>query len=436
MKFLRSSPQSIISLHHHPVFKQLTLLLLALMWMLAAAGLARARQAEGSLHSWPVAALDGDQIEADVAYNPDDDNFLLVFTSHQGATWSVYGQVLDSEGYVTMPLTPLATGGGEERHHPAVAYNSHAGEFLVVWEETFLGQDWDIRGIRVTSEGVALGDPFPVAARTNPERQPDVVWDSVNNRYLVVWRQTVGEMTDVSGQFLNGLGQSTGADFPITFSAAEERRPRVAFDAPTGRYMVVWEESVGGDTNVRGQVLDRDGNWLGNVIAVAANPWAEASPVLAAGRGQFLAVWSEAPNSDHRDIMAQRFQTTGAAAGSKLTLASGAHDIFAHPAVAYNASKDAWLVVWDFAVGDNDRDILGRYVGSDGSMLGNELVIGSNSYVQGHPAAVAGNQDNYLTVWEEIRNGASDLYAAMVGPQATPEPTPPAATLWLPLVKK
>ena len=427
--------------------KRLMLLLLLLALMLGMAGLAWALQPQESLASWPVAALDGDQVEADIAYNPDDGNYLLVFVSHQGDDWSIYGQILNGEGYVTLPVTPLATGGGEERHHPAVAYNQQAGEFLVVWEETFLGQDWDIRGIRVTPVGVPVGDSFAVAARNNPERQPDVAWDSVGNRYLVVWKQTVDTMTDVSGQLLNELGQAIGSDFPITFSSAEESLPQVAFEPGSRRYMVVWQEpGAGADVNVRGQLLDKDGNWVGGVIDITANGWLQKNPAIAAGGGQFLTAWSEQPNSDHRDVVGQRFNVSGAAVGSKLIISTGENDFRNNPALAYNPVKGAWLAVWEYEAGDDDDDILGRYVQSNGAMLGDELVIAGNSRMQAQPAVAAGNNDSYLIVWQEKVNDSFDIYAGVLGTPSTPTPTPvPTVTpppppmpykVWLPLVQK
>ena len=241
-------------------------------WLLAfsllalfSAGLAMAAKPADPAVSWPVAAFSGDQIQADIAYSPDFDRYLLVFLSHENDDWSIYSQVLDGEGYVVSAVTPLAVGGGEERGRPAVVYNPAASEFLVVWEQTFLGQDWDIYGVRLTATGVPIGGSFPIAARSNPERQPDVAYNSARNEYLVVWKQVVGEgdsaMPDIAGQRLNGLGQAVGADFPITFSAIEESRPRLDYDGYGNQYLVAWQEpGAGADMNVRGQRLSWDGS--------------------------------------------------------------------------------------------------------------------------------------------------------------------------------
>ena len=420
------------------------ILLAFLMVILITAGFALASQLQENLLSWPIAALDGDQIEADIAYNPDDDNYLVAFVSRQGNEWSVYAQVLSGDGYVTLPLTPLAVGSGEERRYPAVAYNQQAGEFLVVWQETFLGQDWDIRGIRVTPQGAPIGDVFAIAVRNNPELEPDVAWDSVHNRYLVVWKQDVDNMPDISGQLLDALGRPIGSDFPVTFSSTEERMPQVAFSANGSRYLVVWEEmGAGADVNVRGQLLDKDGDWVGDVIDIATNGWVQKHPAVASGGNQFLVAWTEQPNSDHRDIVGQRYDTSGVSLGDKLPISTGENDFRDAPTLAFNVAKGAWLAVWEFIIDDADHDILGRYVQTNGTMPDDELIIAGNVRMQAKPATAAGSNDSFLIVWQEKVGDTFDLYAGGLGTPAgspTPTPTVPPPSLphkvWLPLVDK
>ena len=432
-------------------------ILSGLMILLASTGIAAATKPGGVTVSWPVAALAGDQIQADIAYSPDLDNYLLVFLSHEGAEWNIYGQILDGQGYVVEALTPIAIGGGEERGHPAVAYNAAAGEFLVVWEETFLNQDWDIHGMRLTATGSPIGKSFLIAARNNLERQPDVAYNSVRNEYLVVWKQIVGEggsaMPDISGQRLNATGAALGADFPVTFSNAEEAFPHLAYDRDSNQYLVVWQESgVDADVNVRGQRVSWDGSWLGGVLDIATNGEVQKDPAVAYASGprQFFVTWSEQPNSDHRDIVGQRYASSGSPVGGRIVVSSAANDYRDAPDVAFNARKNAWLVVWEYEIDQTDHDILSRYVNADGS-LSSEYPLSSALGIEARPAVAAGSGDSYLIVWQQAANGNDDIYAGMLGtsanqptptptptstphPSPTPPPTPvPGLSLWLPI---
>ncbi len=428
-------------------------ILLVFVLLLFSAGFAMAAKPAGATVNWPVAALSGDQIQADIAYSPDFDAYMLVFLSHEGNDWNIYGQILDGQGYAVEALTPIAIGGGEERGHPAVAYNAATGEFLVVWEESFLNQDWDIHGARLTATGALIGGAFLIAARSNPERQPDVAYNSVRNEYLVVWKQVVGEgdsaMPDVSGQRLNATGQAIGADFPVTFSNAEEAFPHLAYDRDSNQYLVVWQESgVGSDINVRGRRVSWDGSWLGGVLDIATNGWVQKDPAVAYASGprQFLVAWSEQPNSDHRDIVAQRYASSGAPVGGRIAVSSGTNDYRDAPDVAFNARKNAWLAVWEYEIDQTDHDILSRYVNTNGS-LSSEYPISSALGIEAQPAVAVGSGDSSLIVWQQETNGDDDIYASVLGtpagqptptplPSPTPSPTPPptpAFNIWLPL---
>jgi len=429
MKIVTSSRRSFISQQN--LVRPYWLLLAVLTVLLLSAGLALAAKPTDATVSWPVAALSGDQTQADIAYSPDFDVYLLVFLSHEGDNWNIYGQILDGKGYVIEALTPIAVGGGEERGHPAVVYNAAASEFLVVWEETFLNQDWDIHGARLTATGSLIGNGFLIAARDNPERQPDVAYNSARNEYLVVWKQVVGEgdsaMPDVSGQRLNATGQAVGADFPVTFSNAEESFPHLAYDRDSNQYLVVWQETgVGSDVNVRGQRVSWDGSWLGGVLDIATNGWVQKDPAVAYASGprQFLVTWSEQPNSDHRDIVAQRYASSGAPAGGRIVVSSAANDYRDAPDVVFNARKNAWLVVWEYEIDQTDHDILSRYVDVNGS-LSSEYPISSALGIEAQPAVAAGSGDSSLIVWQQETNGNEDIYASVLGtPAGQPTPTP------------
>lgn len=94
---------------------------------------------------------------------------------------------------------------------PAVAYNSHRQEFLVVWQNNWAGNR-DIYAQRVSATGTLLSW-FAVTAGANDRAQPAVTYDPVNDRYLVVWIYDDlgnGADWDVYGRFIPALGPDPG----------------------------------------------------------------------------------------------------------------------------------------------------------------------------------------------------------------------------------
>ncbi len=71
--------------------------------------------------------------------------------------------------------------------HPAIAYNTQRGEYLVVWHNERAVYP-DIQAQRLDMNGAPIGGPFYIAGGTDAQRRyPDVAYDSSADQYLVVW---------------------------------------------------------------------------------------------------------------------------------------------------------------------------------------------------------------------------------------------------------
>jgi hypothetical protein len=76
----------------------------------------------------------------------------------------------------------------KQQNLPAVAFNLHRNEYLIVWHSTWDIGSRDIRGQRVNAHGQSIGEPFTVYEHTTKDSaQPSVAYDPVRDRYLVVW---------------------------------------------------------------------------------------------------------------------------------------------------------------------------------------------------------------------------------------------------------
>lgn len=159
---------------------------------------------------------------------------------------------------------------------PAVAAGL-AGQDLLVWANVYSSTDRDIQAVYVDHHtGAAVGDPFYVASSLSDEAAPDVVFDVVNNRFLVVWQEASCTPTipahcgwTIRGRLLYSTYQS-GGQFPAdAFSVASALNtlapsedltsPSAAFNADDGIFLVAFVRSPvttstkSGDVN--GQML-------------------------------------------------------------------------------------------------------------------------------------------------------------------------------------
>jgi hypothetical protein len=112
---------------------------------------------------------------------------------------------------------------------------------------------------------VKYGDEIQITEDTYDQSLPDVAYDTVNNRYLVVW--TDSNDGQIWGKFVNPDGSQLAA-FAISSSSGMATQPKIAFDnmSATKRFLVVWTDTRDGVGRIYGQfvgiagTLDPDGS--------------------------------------------------------------------------------------------------------------------------------------------------------------------------------
>ncbi len=372
---------------------------------------------------------------------------------------------------------------------PAIAYNDDLGEYLVVWVDSRGNAVyWDIYGQIVTAAGVPKGSNFVIRDEAAAILgYPDVAYDTVNQRYLVVWYDLTE--SDVEGQVLNSNGSAFGAVFNVAEGTPSDARryPAVAFHPHLGEYLVVYEGGASSNWNVYGRrvsaagfpgateyaVCTQTGNqtdpdvsvdpsttgdflivwedgrtatdqiygclvystwFLGSEFPIASlsdpvyNPAVAFNPAAGAA-GEWLVVYQRDVSGDDQ-IRGRRVTAAGAPTGDGFVICDDAGDQL-YPDVAYNASgSNQWLAVWqDYRAGVTS-DVYGRRVDVNGSTLGATFVIANPSNVQSLPAVASSSTANgYLVVWDDSRT--EDICGQRV--LTTGSPTGPLLTVSAPL---
>ncbi len=227
-------------------------------------------------------------LRPDVAFNSTYNEFLVVWSAdnpEDGCVdneFEIWGQVIDP--YI-FPLyggnfrISFNGGSGDAAFgadHPAVVFNPDADEYLVAWyaDDTVQGMvnnECEIFAQRVSSTGTLVGSNLRISdmgGSGDPlynAYRPDVVYDSRNFEYLIVWYgdDNTGGLVDdereIFGQLITWQGVGTGPnDFRISDMggtgdpAYDALHPSAAYNPLRNEYLVVWQ----GDDNVGGLVED------------------------------------------------------------------------------------------------------------------------------------------------------------------------------------
>lgn len=321
--------------------------------------------------------------------------------------------------------------GPEYEEAPALAYNEARGEFMVVWQDLRDGivTGNDIYGQRVAPSGELLGSSFAISAAPYNEKAPAIAYNSRADEYLVVWRSPA-PLGNLHGQRVSSDGRRLGDPFLVSDAPGLQFDPHLAYSPSSDTYLVVWEDWRKDDgTFTHGDIYARrisgDGQLLGSELAIAAVSGRQVEPGLAYGppSDEFLVVWR-----DERDITqgagyaiyGQRIAASGERHGPSFRISMGTL-VAEQPAVAFNETRGEFLVVWTNTLGAaRFEDVHGQRVNLTGGLEGGNLAIARAFGRQQEPVVAYGHAtDSYLVAWEDERVEPEyfDVYGGQVAAQ-------------------
>jgi hypothetical protein len=328
---------------------------------------------------------DFDAFNPSVAYNSTDDQYLVVWSGDHGldGEFEIWGQRLDDSPLLDAPFQISEMGPISSTlygaFNPVVAYNSTENQYLVVWEADddsggLLDDEFEIWARRLTATGELIdadnqriSDMGGIGDADYDAHHPDLVYNSSDNQYMVVWEgddTTAGMVNDefeIWGQRLDAaLGELSANDFRIS-ETGDANHPAVAYNSTNNQYFVVWDTS--GKFEIYGQRLSANGDKIGT-------------------KGFHLSDSGDGVNTNYDAL---------------------------NPAVLYESATNQYMVVWqDDELGAFDFEIWGqRLDAATGNMYGFDTrlsdmgAVSSKDYAAKTPAIVYSGESNnqYLIVW-------------------------------------
>ncbi len=373
---------------------------------------------------FPVGVEDNTQWNPDVAYNPNHDEYLVVWENlWGGGNTDIYAARLNGEGDVL--LTFAVTFGTNKRLDPSVAYDPDLERYLVAWEYDVNGDfsNLDIWGRFIPWYGP---DPslveFPISIWTSHQWNPELVYNKnpAWPEFLIVWENVPSIVPSyVSGRriFSDGSGFPPGDGFTIASDLADIRvSPSVAYNLARNEYLVTYDNS----TDIMATRLAANGALLGGgEFTVAGWPDGEYAPSVAACArdDQYFVSWTSWNGS-----ISQIYGRFVTGAGSPSTVHHIGTNVINERNSSLACANEAghFLVVWEsqYSNTSGPYGVWGRLIYPDHSMSTTDFAIISavaGGYGRYQPAVVAGTSE-YFVVWEHQRYGTSfkDIFGAFI----------------------
>ncbi|SHI60937.1 parallel beta-helix repeat (two copies) [Desulfatibacillum alkenivorans DSM 16219] len=211
----------------------------------------------------------------------------------------VYAQLVDADTGALIGSNRMVSSSDnlETKVFAAVAANnqgSDASRFMVAWSELNpVSGGYDITGALMTADG-SVDTPVAVSDAAGDQSWPDVAYDSINERYLVVFKSYQSSRYRIHGQYMEDgggsalapMGTSTSANFAISDSTGDCEAPAVAYDGYTQKFAVVWEDARNNSEtmyDIYGQVVVSTTRQMANDLAICQNPYWQDLPSLDSG---------------------------------------------------------------------------------------------------------------------------------------------------------
>lgn len=289
---------------------------------------------------------------------------------------------------------------------PAVAYNHKHHEYLVVWHTQWTIGTRDIRARRISENGDLLAEFTVFENPTRDSAQPDVAYDPVHDRYLVVWiYDTPGDGSDwdLFGRFIPWEGPDPGlGEFPISTWSSSQWSPKVVYARASEEFLVVWNnEPAGIPWYISGRRIFANGSGFppGDGFTITSSMTENrVNPDVAynLARNEYMVVWERVPG----DIWGVRLRGDGVPLGTGEFGIAGWPDNEILPAVAACHGADQYLVAWQSDQGGGNLDPYARYISGDGSP-GSVLHLIDTPGADGVPDLSCDHRGlGYLAVWE------------------------------------
>ncbi|HRI68374.1 MAG TPA: hypothetical protein PK156_29300, partial [Polyangium sp.] len=327
-------------------------------------------------------------------------NYLVTWAQNS----SLYGRLVSPAGTLVTPLTSLAN--VTNVRAPEVA--AGGGNFLLVYN-TGADQAW---GIRVTGMGVSVGSPFYICGTATTHRNPAVAFDGTN--YLVVWEDNRSG-SDIYGARITTAGTNLNpTGFPISTAVQAQTDPKVAFDGLN--YLVVWSDSRWGNADIYGTRVDQTGLILDPAnLEISKTVGAQTVPNVAFDGTRYVVAWADARGANTQ-IFASRVLPAGIVVDTNGIQATSYPTNTDRPALACSTSN-CLIAYEDYRFAN--ADIRGVRLNSAGSVLDADgFLISTTGNNQASPSVAWGN-GQILAVWEDSRNGNTDIYGARLSTNST-----------------
>ncbi|MGP8330088.1 MAG: T9SS type A sorting domain-containing protein [Methanosarcinaceae archaeon] len=328
-------------------------------------------------------------------------------------------KVISSEGETIKTIENL-TVANFNSDSPGIAADS-LGNFTITWADRRNQHDFDIFAQRFTSAGEPIGSNYKINDDTGgiEHSHPDIAVDKKGN-FSIAWLEYWGEQGDetlVKAQRFSPAGEPLGINFLADPYYGEPRQnsPVIGYDF-NNDFMIAWQYEYEGGFNVLTMPFYGDGNMIYNDGPMNVSRYyyqgTAYHPAMALdNQGHTVVAW-ECVRDDQSYILVQRLRDHYRWLGPEIYVNDSINkNLREAPAVAIDSSGN-FVVVWQ-ELRQGAYDIFAQKFFANGEKFDTNFQLNSESSTVNHkfPVVVLDENRIFTLVWQDDRNGNRDIFA-------------------------
>ncbi len=361
-----------------------------------------------------------EQGEPRIAVAPDG-SFVVVWRDKRNSNSDIFIQRFDSAGTAVGRNFRINDDNNlAHQADPALA-GDFSGRYLTAWLDYREYSYPNSPGIycQPLDTGLAPIDTnFNLVTDSSFKDAPDLSL-SAWGKGIVVWADNRNNDWDIWGQMLDSDGNPIGDNFLINDDGAgnEQHAPRVSSSA-LGWFVVAWYDNRLGNDDIFVQRFDSSGTPIGSNFKINTDIGSKRQvfpDVATDGAGRFTVVWMDYRNGnypDNPDIYSARFDTNYTPLTGNIRMnTDGTNRPQRFPVISADRMGNV-AVIWADSVGTS-WDIIGQMIDADGEVR--EMNFYANAEIdstQTKPDVTLDGRNRYVT-WVDRRNGQYDIYASV-----------------------
>jgi hypothetical protein len=336
--------------------------------------------------SEPIAVWDDDENNwvTDVVYNPEHDEYLILFETSRAASIDIYARRVAGDGTV-LSWFAVVWGAGEEHVDARAAYCPTRDEYLVVWtRQQDTGTKDDVLARTVSWSGSSIGPVFAVVADVDHQRAPDVAYNPSDDEYLVVYHNRWGGgLEDVAAQRIRASDWTFLSWANIATGSGDRHYPRVAYLSEENKYLIAYTLGQNG-IFAKLALANLAGVSVAPEIVIRYDPGFIINfPFgVAAGPGGYLVAWKEIDSPPTLvSVRARHVNPAGVPQGAANGfLVSGSMDSWSagDPVSVSSGLHENFVLAWDAQHSSSWDDVEGAVVGPESDTISAGPAIVSN----------------------------------------------------------